>query len=181
MSAYAHRQQSAAVDVESAKQEKYTAVHPLATLKGSEILKTSEIVQAEHPDQRLLFRIIQVQEPPKDETFAFLQKEAAGQTCKPPTRRTLCSYQIKGKPDLYESIVDLDAQKVIHHVNLGDKVHAPASPSDMRAVADIAMASDIVKSEIQRLKLPENTEVFCEPWPYGKDGVDDDKKMFQVA
>jgi len=50
----------------------------------------------------------------------------------------------------------------------------------MERMHQIAMKSDLVKKEIERLKLVEGAEVVCEPWPYGKDGLNDDKRLFQV-
>ena len=46
-------------------------------------------------------------------------------------------------------------------------------------MTDIAMESDLVKDEVARLKIPKDVEIVCEPWPYGKDNVDDDKRLFQ--
>jgi len=45
---------------------------------------------------------------------------------------------------------------------------------------DVAMKSELVQNEIKRLKLVEGTDVVCEPWPYGKDGVNDDGRLYQV-
>ena len=64
--------------------------------------------------------------------------------------------------------------------NLGSKVHAPGTPEEIERMHDIAMKSDLVQKEIKRLRLIEGTEVVCEPWPYGKDGIDDDERLFQV-
>jgi hypothetical protein len=50
----------------------------------------------------------------------------------------------------------------------------------MERMLDVAMKSDLVKKEIERLRLAEGTEVICEPWPYGKDGINDDERLFQV-
>ena len=44
----------------------------------------------------------------------------------------------------------------------------------------VAMRSELVQKEIKRLQLLEGSEVICEPWPYGKDGVNDDERLFQV-
>jgi hypothetical protein len=51
----------------------------------------------------------------------------------------------------------------------------------MERMHNVAMKSDLVQKELKRLRLIEGTEVMCEPWPYGKDGVDDDERLFQVS
>jgi primary-amine oxidase len=65
--------------------------------------------------------------------------------------------------------------------NLGSKVHAPGTPEEMERMHDIALKSELVQKEILRLKLLPGAEVVCEPWPYGKDGIDDDERLFQVS
>jgi hypothetical protein len=47
-------------------------------------------------------------------------------------------------------------------------------------MGEVAMRSELVQKELKRLKLVEGSEVVCEPWPYGKDGIDDDERLFQV-
>lgn len=46
---------------------------------------------------------------------------------------------------------------------------------------EVAMKSELVQKELKRLKLVEGTEVVCEPWPYGKDGINDDERLYQVV
>ena len=64
--------------------------------------------------------------------------------------------------------------------NLGSKVHAPGTPEEMERMYSVAMRSDLVHKELKRLRLPEGSEIVCEPWPYGKDGINDDERLYQV-
>jgi primary-amine oxidase len=50
----------------------------------------------------------------------------------------------------------------------------------MERIEEVAMRSEIVQKELKRLKLVEGSEIVCEPWPYGKDGIDDDERLYQV-
>jgi len=109
-----------------------------------------------------------------------LEAEHAGQTAIPPPRVIYANFYFKGSPDFHEALVDISAGKVMWQLNLGPKIHGPGTPEEMERIHNIAVASELVKNEITRLKLVEGTQVVCEPWPYGKDGVDDDKRLFQV-
>lgn len=76
--------------------------------------------------------------------------------------------------------MDIDAANVLCQRDLGSKVHGPGTPEEMERMHEVAMESDLVKKEIARLKLIDSSDVICEPWPYGKDGIDDNERLFQV-
>ena len=90
------------------------------------------------------------------------------------------SFYLKNSPNFHEALVDITSEKVLWQQNLGTKIHAPGTSEEIERMHDIAMRSDLVKKEILRLKLIEGTQVVCEPWPYGKDGINDDERLFQV-
>ena len=77
--------------------------------------------------------------------------------------------------------MNITAGKVIWQRNLGSKVHSPGTPEEMQRMEEVAMKSELVHKELKRLKLVEGTEVVCEPWPYGKDGINDDERLYQVV
>ena len=90
------------------------------------------------------------------------------------------NFYFKKSPNFYEALVDITSGKVLSQRNLGRNVHPPGTPEEMERMHNIAMESDLVKKEIHRLKLIEGAEVVCEPWPYGKDGINDDERLFQA-
>ena len=111
---------------------------------------------------------------------SFLESEHSGRAAIPPPRIIYANFYFKKSSNFHEALVDVTAGKVLWQRNLGSKVHAPGTPEEMERMHEVAMRSDLVKKEIQRLKLVEGTEVVCEPWPYGKDGINDDERLFQV-
>src|SRR5271163_2056909 len=86
---------------------------------------------------------------------SFLEAEHSGQSAIPPPRVIYANFYFKGSPDFHETLVDISAGKVMWQHNLGTKVHAPGTPHEMEHIHNIAMASDLVKDEIKRLKLVE--------------------------
>jgi len=111
----------------------------------------------------------------------FLEAEHSGRPAIAPPRIIYTNFYFKKSPDFHEALVDITAGKVIWQRNLGSKVHSPGTPEEMERIGEVAMRSELVQKEIKRLKLVEGTEICCEPWPYGKDGVDDDERLFQVC
>jgi primary-amine oxidase len=115
-----------------------------------------------------------------DSDRSFLEAEHAGRPAIAPPRIIYANFYFRNSPQFHEALVDVTAGKVVWQRNLGSKVHAPGTPEEMERMHEVAMRSDLVKKEIKRLKLIEGTEVVCEPWPYGKDGINDDDRLFQV-
>jgi primary-amine oxidase len=111
---------------------------------------------------------------------SFLEAEHSGRTAIPPPRIIYSNFYFKKSPDFQEALVDITSGKVLWQRNLGSKVHGPGTPEEIERMHDIAMKSDLVKKEIDRLKLIEGAKVVCEPWPYGKDGIDDEQRRFQA-
>ena len=92
-----------------------------------------------------------------------------------------CNFYFRNSSNFHEALVDITAGKVAWQRNRGTKIHAPGTPEEMERMHEVATRSELVKKEIQRLKLAKGTEVVCEPWPYGKDGINDDERLFQVT
>ncbi|EFW21060.1 hypothetical protein D8B26_002679 [Coccidioides posadasii str. Silveira] len=155
-------------------------VHPLLTLQPSEVRRASKIVKDKFAGRHVLFRIIAVKEPPKDEVVQFLEAERAGRPLRYPARRIYVSYQFKGESEAFEDIVELYSGSVVHHRQLPRGMHLPSSQDDMLAVQNLVLDDPLVKSEIARLNLPLNTEVVPETWPYGKENDIPDPKRYQV-
>jgi primary-amine oxidase len=111
---------------------------------------------------------------------SFLEAEHSGRFAIPPPRVLYTNFYFKASPNFHEALVDITSGNVLWQRNLGKKVHPPGTPEEMERMHKIAMQSHLVKKEIERLKLVEGTEVVCEPWHYGKDGINDDERLFQA-
>ncbi|KAL9613776.1 MAG: hypothetical protein Q9167_001721 [Letrouitia subvulpina] len=133
--------------------------HPLAPLTSSEITKSAELVQALYPAKtNLHFKIVTLEEPSKSQLIPYLDAEHNGQ-----------------KP----SSLDRKAFRVESNVRLGPNFHGPGDAQEILLVEKVALEDEAVKAELAKLSLPEGTAVISDPWIYGSDGVDDERRMYQ--
>lgn len=154
--------------------------HPLVTLQPQEISRSSEIVRKAYPGKHVVFRIIAVKEPIRSEVTQYLEAQHLRCPIPSPPRRTYASYQFKGEAETFEDVIDLTSGRIVHHRQLESGVHAPASADDMLDVQKLVLEDDLVKKELSRLKIPENSMVVPEAWPYGKDTVVGEPMQYQV-
>lgn len=88
-------------------------------------------------------------------------------------------YYIKNTPRLFESIVDTSAGQIIHHKELPRTQHAPVDRIEMNEAAQVALADESVKRELERLQLGDNV-VVLDPWDYGKDDENERRRLTQI-
>jgi primary-amine oxidase len=121
------------------------------------------------------FRVITLQEPPKQEMISFLEGEHSGQNPKRPIRAARVQVTIRGnsKPnEMVELTIDLSTGSVIKKEHLKGK-HPYIDSAYMQAAEKACRADPRIEAEIQKLKLPEGAQVVVEPWAYATDGMND--------
>ncbi|EEP79752.1 predicted protein [Uncinocarpus reesii 1704] len=155
-------------------------VHPLLTLQPSEVRRASQIIKKQFPNQQVSFRTIAVKEPPKKEVIEFLEAEKTRQPLRYPARRLYVSYQFRGKPEEFEDILEINSGTIVCHRQLPHGVHISSSQEDMLPIQNQILDDPLVRREIVRLKLPRNSKVISEIWPYGKDNDRPEPKRYQV-
>ncbi|KAJ5997985.1 hypothetical protein N7522_009645 [Penicillium canescens] len=152
------------------------AVHPFDPLSPREIAKAAEIVRGAFDGHHLNFRVITLQEPPKQQMVAFLEKERLreAQTSRPPraARVQVTVPSTSRSYELVELLVDLDSTKLIKQEHLTGK-HPYIDSAYMQAVEKACRENARVQAEIQKLKLPAGASVVIEPWAYATDGMKD--------
>lgn len=110
-----------------------TTPHPLSALSLDETNLARDIVLQSNPGQLVLFRVIYLWEPAKDELIPFLEHERSGQpTDQPSLRPARCAqvhYDIVGgggeKVKHHEAVADLDARRIIDEQAVSDE-HQPS-------------------------------------------------------
>ena len=65
-------------------------------------------------------------------------------------------------------MVNLTEQRVEVNKQLGPNIHGTADGEELLAVEKLAMEDERVKREIEKLQLPKDAVIVCEPWIYGK-------------
>lgn len=122
------------------------------------------------------FRVITLQEPPKNQMIQFLDNEHRKQLTEPaPARYARAEVVVKGyseNNELFDLLVDLDQDKVVQKQHQRGK-HSYIDAAYMREVEAACLANAEVQAEIRSLDLPTGASVVVEPWAYATDGMND--------
>lgn len=169
---------SAFLPVRTAKQSN---IHPLAPINATEIENAVAIIKLQWPgDTDLHFKAITLQEPAKAEAVPYIEAEFHGGDLPHIDRRVFVTYYLRQTDKFHEAIVNLTTQAIEYNVRLGPNQHAPLDGEEILLFEQIAIEDPKVQKELAKLKLPEGSKVVCDPWIYGSDGVDDDRRMLQA-
>ncbi|KAH0551373.1 hypothetical protein GP486_007412 [Trichoglossum hirsutum] len=80
---------------------------------------------------------------------------------------------------LHEAIINLSEDRVESNVRLGPEHHGSSDAGEIFLMERIALEDEGVKAEIAKLQLPPGTTVIGDPWIYGSDGLDDERRQYQ--
>ncbi|KAI9749406.1 MAG: hypothetical protein M1815_002543 [Lichina confinis] len=154
--------------------------HPFTPLTVSEIETAARLVKQLYPETvDLLFKTITLEEPNKDVVVPLLIAEHEGRSYDSPPRRAFVSYYIHNTDKLHEAIVNVSTTEVERNVRLGPNIHGSVDAEELVEMERIALEDESVKRELQQYGFPEGTVAVCDPWIYGSDGVDDDRRQYQ--
>ncbi|EXJ86916.1 primary-amine oxidase [Capronia epimyces CBS 606.96] len=156
-----------------------TPLHPLDPATAEELEYAVHIVRESLPGVELHFKVAGLEEPPKKEMVKFLEAEHAGRPVSAPNRWIFMMYYIKKNPRLFECIVDITAGEIIHHAELPRTQHAPVDRIELNEAAQVALADQGVKKELERLQIGDNV-VVLDPWDYGKDDEYEQRRLTQI-
>lgn len=133
---------------------------------------------------QLNFRVITLQEPPKDELVPYLDAEHRGDDDVPaPQRCARVEVLVKTSTndnDLIELIIDLNLGSVVKQEHLVGK-HSYIDAAYMKEVEEACMADSRVQDEVKALQLPDEASVIVEPWAYATDGSNDMSKRITMV
>ncbi|OAX83818.1 hypothetical protein ACJ72_01819 [Emergomyces africanus] len=153
-----------------------TTPHPFDPLTPEEISRAGRLVRPHFGGHDPNFRVITLQEPPKEQMIQYLEKEHRRQTIGDmPARSARVEVVVKGQNganELFELFVDLHNGKVSHKQHLKGK-HSYIDADYMKAVEAACLANEEVQAEIRSLDLPTGSTVVVEPWAYATDGMND--------
>ena len=159
-------------------------MHPFDPLSPDEISRAAAIVRPHFGSQEPNFRVITLQEPPKNEMIRFLDSEHAGRAADhAPMRCARVEVVIKLSEEqdgLFELSVDLDDNKIIAKQHHRGK-HSYIDTTFMQQVEEACLANSDVQEHIRVLDLPEGSSVVVEPWAYATDGENDMSKRLSMV
>ncbi|KAL8768411.1 MAG: hypothetical protein Q9209_005317 [Squamulea sp. 1 TL-2023] len=154
--------------------------HPLSPLTASEITSAVQLVQSLYPrNTSLQYKAVTLEEPKKAVLVPYLEAEHNGGRKPSIERRVFICYYIRNTDKFHEAVINLTRQRVESNVRLSQGIHGPGDAEEILLVEKIALEDEGVRNEIAKLKLPEGTAVISDPWIYGSDGINDEKRMYQ--
>jgi primary-amine oxidase len=154
--------------------------HPLDPLSADEITEAAAVLRAAYPPgSPITFKAITLDEPAKAAVVAYLDAEHRGSPRPVVPRTAYVLYVMKNTHKAFEATVDLLTGKLTTNVMVPDGSHTAADTAEMVEIEEIALASPEVKKELERLNLPKDALLACDPWTYGSDGDDDERRKWQ--
>ncbi|PVH95648.1 hypothetical protein DM02DRAFT_675343 [Periconia macrospinosa] len=151
--------------------------HPFDPLSAQEIKTIAALVKS-NMNEKVIFRVITLVEPPKGEMIAFLDASQTGSPKSNVTRKAMVhAYFNKA---FHEIFVDIPGNKILSHQILEGK-HSHVDAAYMAQVEEACMQDIKVQAEIEALKLPSNATVIVEPWTYATDGMNDMKARITMC
>ena len=159
-------------------------MHPFDPLSPDEISRAATIVRPHFGSQEPNFRVITLQEPPKNEMIRFLDSEHAGRAADhAPMRCARVEVVIRLLEEenaLFELLVDLNSNRIIAKQHQRGK-HSYIDTTFMQQVEEACLANPEVQEQIRVLDLPEGSSVVVEPWAYATDGENDMSKRLSMV
>ncbi|OJJ67133.1 hypothetical protein ASPBRDRAFT_34445 [Aspergillus brasiliensis CBS 101740] len=153
--------------------------HPLDPATAKEIKQATDLIKAEYSGISLHFKAAGLEEPQKAALVDFLDAEHCGQALPVIPRQIFVIWYIAYTPRLFEGIVDLSKQALVHHKELPRDFHGPSDRMEMNEVAQVVLKDPVVQAEIKRLHI-DDTTVVLDPWDHGVDGEETQTRRIQV-
>jgi len=157
-----------------------TPTHPLDPLTGDEIIEISSILKSNLPEKDLHFKVITILEPPKATLRPFLKAERNGGVRSSLPRIASSLYYERGTRNLFLAEVDLGTKSVIKVEKLDSTLHGQNDIDESESLRKACLSDPKVLAEIKKFKLPEELELVCDPWPYGRDSEENLPRYVQV-
>ncbi|ODN74541.1 hypothetical protein L202_06912 [Cryptococcus amylolentus CBS 6039] len=155
-----------------------SAPHPLDPASPQELTAAIDLIKALY-DVPIHFKVAGLEEPPKEVMKKYLTAERAGTPITPPNRLIFMMYYIKNTPRLFEAIIDVTDGKIVHNKEMSRNHYAPVDRVEHNEAAEVALNDPLVKKELERCQIGDSV-VVCDPWDYGKDEFDSNRRLSQI-
>lgn len=154
---------------------------PFAPITSSEITQCAALLRKHTGKEELFFKVIDRKEPPKALVLEHIKAEKEGRPTTPLARLAYANFyhSINCAPPMKYALVNVTNEQVLEIVDLPGHCHGRAEGSTMQLVVPKMLENELVKQELERLKLPSGSTVHVEPWPFGTDGTHWDHLCFQ--
>ncbi|KAF2275509.1 copper amine oxidase [Westerdykella ornata] len=141
--------------------------HPFDPLSPDEIAETANVVRNHNGAPNVLFRVITLLEPPKEEMIAYLSSPSPKAVPK-----RIAKVHIYIEKVFHELHIDIPARTIVSDRLLHGR-HSHIDSAYMKQVEEACLQDAQVQDEIKALNLPDGATVIAEPWTYATDGMSD--------
>lgn len=124
------------------------------------------------PGAPLIFRVITLSEPPKNQLVPYLQAEKLGTPLPRVSRLAQVHFYLENATQYRSARVDLATGNLFDLKTLDGK-HAYVDAGEMKKAEKACLADVRVQAAIKALQLPKGAVVVCDPWTYSPDGMND--------
>ncbi|KZT55201.1 hypothetical protein CALCODRAFT_518892 [Calocera cornea HHB12733] len=155
-------------------------LHPFDPLTPTEIRNTVSILKAQFPDVPLRFKVIELLEPTKADVIPYIEAERLGTPLPPkPTRLTFSYFHRMDKGIFYKAILTPSTGKMVSLKELPAAIQGPIDVDEMIAIEKFCLQHPAVLAEIEKLQLPAGYSVCTDPWIYGTDDENENRRLIQ--
>ncbi|CAH0024509.1 unnamed protein product [Clonostachys rhizophaga] len=154
-------------------------LHPFDPLTPEDITLCANILRNAIPGVTLRFKRIDVLEPVKGETVAYLEAERSGNALPPKPARLLFSYFHRMDTGVFhKAVVNVNGQ-IVYIKELPKDIQGPADIDELIEVEEACMKHPAVLAEIEKMQLPPGYKVCNDPWIYGTDNDNETRRLAQ--
>ncbi|GMM31378.1 hypothetical protein DAMA08_041230 [Martiniozyma asiatica (nom. inval.)] len=151
--------------------------HPFDQISDAEHAICTKLIKDKYPSDKPHFSQVDRLDPPKKEMIKYLAAERQGVAPQLIPRRAYAYFYIG--EDFHKALINLTFKHVICDETLPEGVHGPIIGDDIHAVEILALEHPVCKAEIEKLCLPEDIHVVCDPWMYGTDAPNQKRSLIQ--
>lgn len=138
------------------------APHPYDQISDEELRLIVKLVKDAYPSEKPSFIQLDRLDPPKNVMLQYLSAEKQGVSPPMIPRRAYAYFYINQV--FHKALVNLTYKHIICDVKLPEGVVGPLVADDVIVVEDLATNHPICRAEIEKLCLPDNIHVVCDPW-----------------
>ncbi|KAH7377854.1 copper amine oxidase [Pyrenochaeta sp. MPI-SDFR-AT-0127] len=157
------------------------SIHPFDPVTPGEIKLASQIIQKALPGVPVRFKRIDLQEPIKKDVIPFLESERLGlrPLPTPPPRIIQALFDNEQSGALNKALVNTRSKSIVYIRELPKHIQAPMDPEELVEMEQLCLNHPKVRAEIEKLELPAEMSVCCEPWMYGTDDIHETRRLIQ--
>lgn len=136
------------------------------------LAQVAEVLRATFPDNKVIFRVITLAEPPKAILLPYLEAERTDQPRPKVPRKAFCQYYLDDRQQFHQLEINIATKELSDREALPGKHSYTDAEEGIKSEA-ACLADPQVQAAIKQLDLPENAVIVVEPWTYAPDGIED--------